>query len=110
MVVCSGKGMGVANITLTTVATEAEELIVELRTGSMGSTHALTALQLHLPSITTGGDGVAARQQEPGQPISGWEFSSGFEEPEGRVVRALYNATVAAFAKKQDNVYYTRYM
>ena len=106
VIVCSGKGMGMANITLTTAATGAEELIVELRTGSLGSTHALTTLQLHLPSITTssGSDKVARRQQEQGEPLSGWEFTSGFEEAEGRVVRALYNATAAAFTKQDTMV------
>ena len=78
-IVCSGPGGGQSNITLTTM--HSEKLVVELRTGSQGSTHAVEVLRVILPNV------------------AGWKFSSGLDDQQDGGVRALYNATVQAFAR-----------
>ena len=74
---------------MTLITAHTEQLVVELRTGTVSSTHAQTALSVALP------DGV-------------WNLSSGIEEGPADIapwvgyfdlsVRALYNTTVKAFA------------
>ena len=112
-VVCWGEGFGLSNITLTTAFTE--PLAVELRTGSMGSTHALTSLKVLLPPLAADGitdgkmDATQLGSSEPSDtavsretgddPPAGWSFSSGLDDelPEDQSVRALFNATHQAF-------------
>jgi hypothetical protein len=83
--------MGKATVTLTTL--RHERLVVELRTGPQGSTHAQTALIVALPNLAA---------------PNVWRFKSGLAEATrpGEVgpyigylesVRALYNATVKAY-------------
>ena len=59
---CSGPGGGLTALTITTATSES--IIVELSTGTSGSTHATVTLQLALPKIA-GMD---------------WRFSSGIDE------------------------------
>lgn len=111
-IVCWGDGFGMSNITLTTAF--AESIAVELRTGSMGSTHALTSLKVLLPPLevhnVTGesikmvrlhpsGPGSAAAWSETSFDPLGWSFSSGLDDtgPDDTSVRALFNATYQAF-------------
>ena len=86
---CAGAGMGVASLTFTTA--EREPVVVELSTGSAGSTHALTEIQVQLPTGTVGSGSDS------------WRFSSGIDEEQDLSTaaahyRALYNASVKAFA------------
>ena len=97
VVSCSGQGMGIAIVTLTTL--RSERLVVELRTGPQGSTHAQTSLVLALPKMASA-DGEV-------QESNGWQFSSGLAEGNGNQtgpyvgyfesVRDLYNATVQVY-------------
>ena len=97
-IVCSGPGMGLSKVTLTTM--HREQLAVELRTGSLGSTHAQTAVRVLLPAVS---DDPASSGE-----LVGWTHSSGLAEGVGDgpylgffdlSVRALYNTTVEAFAR-----------
>ena len=62
---CSGPGGGLTALTITTATSEPPEaLVVELSTGTSGSTHATVTLQLALPQIAS----------------MDWRFSSGIDE------------------------------
>ena len=96
----SNGGLGLTNLTI--VAGVSERLVVELRTGDIGCTHCLTSLQLGLPSLSVPGTGSDEEEESEiasdGLVESDWEFSSGLDEDHDLSLRALYNATVEAFA------------
>ena len=89
---CSGEGMGVTVLTVSLAAPAAsEQLSVELTTGSIGCTHCLMTLDLHLPSLRRVSPTNASSNDD-------WVFTAGLDEKRDLSIRALFNASVAAFS------------